>query len=93
MYKYLETRGNNNEISAWESKGLSNEKISSTKTSSYDQSPRLVYENARIKLNFLKKDKVTYNHGPIVNIYIVYKLTPGTNNLAVYIRKLSVWCS
>ena len=87
MYKYLETRSNNNEISAWESKGLSNEKISSIKTSSYDQSPRLVYENARIKLNFirdfLKQDKVTYNHGPIVNIYIVYKLTPGTNNLAV----------
>ena len=44
----------------------------------------LVYDNVRIKLNFsgdlLKQDKVTYNHAPIVNIYIVYRLTPGINN-------------
>ena len=33
--------------------------------------------DARIKLGFkgdpLKQDKVRYNHGPIVNIYIVYR--------------------
>ena len=30
----------------------------------------------RLKFNgyFLKQDKVAYNHGPIVNIYIVYRL-------------------
>ena len=71
-----------NIISSWESKGLSNEKIGSTKTSSYDQSPGLVYDNARIKLRFtrsiLKQNKVTHNHGPIVNI--VYRLTPGTRS-------------
>ena len=46
--------------------------------------PRLVYDNARIKLNFsgdlLKQDKITYSLGPIVNIYVVYRLAPRTNN-------------
>ena len=60
---------------------MSNEKIGSIKTSNYNNAPRLVYDNARIKLKFvgdlLKQDKSTYNHGPIVNIYIVYKLSPS----------------
>ena len=42
--------------------------------------PSLVFDNARTKLifsgDFLKQDKVTCNHGPIVNIYIVYRLSP-----------------
>ena len=63
---------------------MSNEQIDSTKTSNYDQSPRLVYDNARMKLNFsgdlLKQDKIAYSHGPIVNIYVVYRLAPRTNN-------------
>ena len=71
-------------ISSLESKELSNEKISSTTASNYNQAPKPVYDNARIKLSFntdlLKQDKVTYNHGPIVNIYIVYILAPGINN-------------
>ena len=66
---------------------MSNEKIGSTKISNYSQAPRLVYDNARIKLNFigdlLKQDKVTYNRGPIVNIYFAYRLTPGVNNSGV----------
>ena len=28
--------------------------------------------------DFLKQNKVTYNHGSIVNIYIVYRLIPFT---------------
>ena len=66
---------------------MSNEKSNSTKTSNYDQSLRLIYNNARIKLSFnidlLKQDKVTYNHGPILNIYIVYRLAPGISNSGV----------
>ena len=38
-------------------------------------------DNVRIKLKFvgdlLKQDKITYNDGPIVNIYIVYRLSPS----------------
>ena len=66
---------------------MSNEKIGSAKASNYDQSPKLVYDNARIKLSFsgdlLKQDKITYSHGPIVNIYVVYRLAPRTNNSGV----------
>ena len=68
MYRYFKTFTENNLIliSSWESKGLSNEKIGSSKTSNYDQSHRLVYDNARINLNFsedlLEQDKITCSH-------------------------------
>ena len=56
-------------------------KISSITTSNYNQAPSLAYDNVRIKLKFvgdlLKQDKIIYNHGPIVNIYIVYRLRPS----------------
>ena len=70
---------------------MSNQKISSTTTSNYNQAPEPVYDNARINLSFntdlLKQDKVTYNHGPIVNIYIVYRLAPIINNSGVTLEK------
>ena len=70
-----------NDISSWGSKGLSNEKICSATKPSSSQHPSLAYDKARIKLifrgDFLKRDKVTYNHGPIVHIYIVDRLIPS----------------
>ena len=43
----------------------------------------MVYDNARINVKFngnlLKQNKVTYNHGSIVNIYVVYRLTHKIN--------------
>ena len=89
MSKYFKTfvEGDSTYISPWEPKGLSNEKISSINTSNYSQAPTLVYDNARIKLSFntdfLKQDKVTYNHEPVVNINTVYGLTRGINNSSV----------
>ena len=69
----------NNKISSWKSK---NEKITSAFTSSNNRVPELVYDNARIKLRLtgvpLKQDKATYNHGSIVNIYIVYRVIPNS---------------
>ena len=82
MYKYLNTsvKYSSTYVSSWESKGLSNENISSIITPSYNRAPSLVYDNVRMKLKFvgslLKQDKITYNHGPIVNIYIVFRLRP-----------------
>ena len=83
VYKYFERV--DNKISSWESKGLSNEKISSTTTTyNIKFATSLIHDNARIKVkfngDFLKQDKVTYNHGPLVNIYIVYELTPDTKD-------------
>ena len=81
LYKYFEKV--DNDISSGESKGLPNEKISSTsKTSNNKFTTNLIYEYARIKVKFngdlLKQDRVTYNHGPKVNIYIVYRLIADT---------------
>ena len=57
------------------------------KTSSISNSdgtvPKIVYDNARIKVKFngnlLNQNKVTSNDGSIVNIYVVYRLTPKIN--------------
>ena len=96
MYEYFERVSN--DISSRESKALSNEKISSTTTTSNNKfATNLKYNNARIKVksngDFLKQNKVTYNHGPKVNIYIVYKLIPSTKDSSITFRKLSIWCS
>ena len=83
VYKYFEKVSN--DISSWKSKGLPNEKIfSTTATSNNKLATNLIHNNARIKVkfngDFLKQNKVTYNHEPIVNIYIVYRLTPDVKD-------------
>ena len=49
-----------------------------------NQPPSISYSHARIALLFsgdpLKQNNITYKHGLIVNIYIVYRLIPKTNN-------------
>ena len=81
MYKYFEKT--DNKVSLWKSKGLSEEKIISTTTSTDKSATKTIYDNARIKVRFngdlLRQNQVTYNHGPVVNIYIVYETTPDTN--------------
>ena len=63
---------------------MSNEKLCSITTSNYNQAPSLAYDNVRIKLkllgDLLKQDKITYNHGPIVNIHLVYRLSPSVTS-------------
>ena len=60
---------------------MSNEKINTVITPSYNRAPSLAYDNVRIKFKFIgslsKQDKITYSHGSIVNIYIVYRLSPS----------------
>ena len=89
-YKYFETSNKNNFIliSSWKSKGLSNEKISIVTGTEF---PRLLYDNAKIKVKFevgsiLKQNKVTYNNGPVVNIYTVYKLFPDTKDSSITLK-------
>ena len=86
IYKYFNTsvKGSTTYVSSWESKALSNIKISSVITPSYNRAPSLAYDNVRIKIKFvgslLKQDKITYNHGPIVNIYVLYRLSPSVTS-------------
>ena len=67
----------------WESKGLTDEKINSIKTSNHSITPNLDYYGTKTKLEFngscLKQGSVTYNHEKIVNIYIVYEISKSIN--------------
>ena len=64
--------------SSWTSKGLSNESIKPPTTSDNSFTPILNYYEPKIKVYFdmscLIQDRVTFNHGQIVNIFIVYKI-------------------
>ena len=58
---------------------MSDERINSNTASNYKITPELSYYGTKIKVKLngscLKQFKVTYNHGEIVNIYIVYKIS------------------
>ena len=62
----------------WKSKRLSDENITAPTTSDYKLNPQVSYLGTKTRLEFrgscLKQDKITFNHGKIVNIYIVYEL-------------------
>ena len=84
MYKcfkrVIDSTDNTVYVHYWKSKGLSDGKINGPVTSSCnDQAPILEYGSAEIRLKFkgdsLRQSKVTYNHGKIVNIYIVYEIS------------------
>ena len=70
----------------WKSKGLSTETIKPTITSDNSLAPTInYYYVAKIRVKFtgscLKQEKVIFNHGKEVNIYIVYELAAsGSNN-------------
>ena len=81
MYRYFSKIagvGSGNYIYFWKSVGLSDERLNSNTTSNYKTTPELCYYGTKTKVEFngscLKQDKVTYNHGTIVNIYIVYEI-------------------
>ena len=62
---------------------MSDERINSITTSNYCITLGLCYYGTKAKVKFsgscLKQDKATYNHGPIVNIYIVYEISKNYN--------------
>ena len=64
-------------------KGLSDERINSITASNYSITPELCYYGNKIRVKFngscLKQDKLTYTHGKIVNIYIVYVINKNYN--------------
>ena len=78
-YRYFKTVSiNNSNTLSWKSKGLSNESIkpSSTFNKMLNFSLDYVVTNEKVKFNgdYLKQQKVTFNHGKIVNIYIDWKI-------------------
>ena len=84
-YRYFKTVIiNNSNISSWKSKGLSNESIKPPTTSNKMLNPSLdfVGTKARVKFNgdCLKQEKISFDHGKIVNIYIVYEIKKTFNS-------------
>ena len=86
MYRYFKIFagvGNGGYIYYWQSKELSDKKINSITASNYSVTPFLDYYGTKTRVEFsgscLKQDKVTYTHGKVVNIYIVYEISKSIN--------------
>ena len=71
-------------VSEWKSKGLSNECIKAISTSDNSLNPTLSYYDTKIRVKFtggcLKQPKISYTHGKVVNIYIVYELGASSSH-------------
>ena len=70
-------------ISSWKSKGLSAEIIKPPTTSDNSLTPAVSYYGTKTRVKFtgscLKQPKISYTHGKVVNIYIVYELDPSSS--------------
>ena len=81
-FKRIASVGSGNCIYFWKSKGLSDEMIKCNTASNHNITPEFYYDSKqRVEFNgnCLKQDKVTYNLGTIVNIYIVYEISKNYN--------------
>ena len=84
MQRYFKTvDANNRNILSWKSKGLSDENIKAPTTSTRILNPTLNFVGNKLRVKFsgncLKQEKITFNHGKIVNIYIVYEIERSVN--------------
>ena len=84
MYIYFKTDSSYH-ILSWTSKGLSDESIKPPSAPNNFLTPSLNYLRSKIRVKFsgscLKQDKVTYTHGKLVNIYIVYEINKKDNTV------------
>ena len=71
-------------VSEWKSKGLSSESFKAVSTSDNSLNATLNYYGIKIRVKLtgdcLNQQKITYNHGKVVNIYIVYSLGASSSN-------------
>ena len=86
LFRYSKLNSNNtNTILSWKSKGLYVNAIKPPSTSNNSLAPTLnYYYPSKIRVKFtgscLKQDKIIFNHGKVVNIYIVYELGASTSS-------------
>ena len=82
-FKRVASVGSGNYLYFSKSKGLPDERINSIIASNYSITLELGYNNSKTEVKFnescLKQDKVTYNHGKTINIYIVYDISKNYN--------------
>ena len=82
MYRYFKLNINALYILSWQSKELSNKNIDPPNTSF---SPLIGYVGNKIRVKFTgsclkQSNKISYTHGKVVNIYIVYGLGASSSN-------------
>ena len=82
--RYIKAVTTDSVIQSWKSKGLSNESI---KPPYEILNPSKNYVGTKMRVAFngdcLKQEKITFNHGKIVNIYIVYEIE-NSLNISIY---------
>ena len=80
--RYFKVIANTDYVPSWKSKGLSAGSIKPPNTSDNSLIPALNYYGTKTILKFnrscLQKPKLSYTHGTIVNIYIVYELSASS---------------
>ena len=94
--KVIDSTENTLYVHYWQPNELSDRKINAPSTSSSnDQAPILEYGGAGIRLkfkgDFLRQNKVTYNHGKIVNIYNVYEISSTFTSQSSFTLKNSLF--
>ena len=74
---------NSDSVLEWKSKGLSDESIKSPSAPDNFLNPTVSYYGNKMGVIFsescLKQDEITYTHGKIVNIYIIYEISKNYN--------------
>ena len=82
--KYFKAITNIDYVSPWKSKGLSAEIIKPPTTSDNSHTPALNYYSTKTIVKFTgscsKQPKISYTHGKVVNIYIVYELGASSSH-------------
>ena len=85
MYRYFKMITNTDYISSWKSKGLSSESFKPPTTSDTSLNPALNYYGTKTRVKFtgsyLKQSTISYNHGKVVNNYIVYELGASSSHI------------
>ena len=84
IHRYFKTASDNPSIIlSWKSKGLSNESIRppTTPNKIRNLSLHFVGTKTRVRLSgdCLKQEKITFNHGKIVNIHIIFEVEKSVN--------------
>ena len=71
-------------VPSWISKWLSTETINPLTTSDNSLTPAVSYYGTKTRIKFtgscLKQPKISYTHGKVVNIFIVYELGASTSH-------------
>ena len=87
LNKYFKVIVNTDYVSSCKSKGLSAETTKQSNTSDNSLTPVVSYYGTKTRVKFtgscLKQPKISYTHGKVVNIYIVYEL--GASSLTLMI--------